>query len=137
MIYSIRTVYSYKWPPILNQPKFPIINNNSHHMTSTKLNPKPILPKSSLSTRDHSFIDPHTSTYKSYECQLDNNIKTIMRKYNNLDSKKVKELLEELDNRLELAMEILEEENYRHVPIMEEGRDYSKPKRGIHMSPTQ
>jgi len=87
---------------------------------SAKVNNKLILGKSVFSTREHTFFDSQFLTYKSYENQIDHNIKIILHKYQHLDIKKVRQLLEELDNQLELVIEILEEEIARSLPIVEE-----------------
>jgi DNA-binding transcriptional MerR regulator len=89
---------------------------------STKVDNKHILGKSVFSTREHTLIDSQSLTYRSYESQIDHNIKIILHKYQHLDIKKVRQLLEELDNQLELAIEILEEEIARSLPIIEEPR---------------
>lgn len=51
------------------------------------------------------------STYSAYEKALEDNVGTIMQKFGSLDRNKVRDLLEELDNNLTLAISILNEEN--------------------------
>jgi len=74
---------------------------------SSRLQVKPLFAKSAIST-EHSIITKNNQTYNSYEQELETNLRTILNRYHDLDKTKVRNLLEELDNNLDLAMKILE-----------------------------
>lgn len=77
---------------------------------STKLENKKLLSKNVVSSKDYSLAESNFS-FSSYQSELDGNIKALMKKFPLTDYKKVKSLLEELDNNLEIAVEIMAEEN--------------------------
>lgn len=54
-------------------------------------------------------------------------MQTLMMKYPHLSEQKVKDLLEELDNDCQLAMQILDEEEQRCRQIIEEASPIKKP----------
>lgn len=86
---------------------------------SSKAQVKPLLGRS-LRVTDHHLPSHSSRDFTSYENDLENNLRIILRKYSHLDRKKVSDLLEELDNNRELAMQILEEEESRCNSILEE-----------------
>lgn len=59
-------------------------------------------------------------TYAHHTGLLDDNLHALMMKYPHLSKQKVKDLLEELDNNCQLAMQILDEEEQRCRQIVEE-----------------
>ena len=59
-------------------------------------------------------------TFTAYESELESNLKFILRKYSHLDRSKVRDLLEELDNSRDLAVQILDEEESHCNNILEE-----------------
>lgn len=59
-------------------------------------------------------------TFTAYESELESNLKFILRKYSHLDRSKVRDLLEELDNNRDLAVQILDEEESHCNNILEE-----------------
>lgn len=65
---------------------------------------------------------PHTSslTLSHHQLLTDNNLRTLMQKYPHLSEQKVRDLLEELDNNCQLAMQILDEEEKNCREIVEE-----------------
>jgi hypothetical protein len=73
-------------------------------------------------------IQNQASTFGYYERQLEENIKLIMDKYPCHDKQKVRDLLEEIDNNKDLAIELLDAEEIRCNVILEEKkRDIKKP----------
>lgn len=66
-------------------------------------------------------------TYAHHTRLLDDNLQTLMMKYPHLSEQKVKDLLEELDNNCQLAMQILDEEEQRCRQIVEETSPIKKP----------
>ena len=58
---------------------------------------KKLLAKHHYET-EHSFVSSTSLTYNNYEQSLEANVKIILTKYPALDTKKVKDLLVELDN---------------------------------------
>ena len=96
---------------------------------SSKLqnNNKTLLGKHHLSN-EHALIMTNHTSYNCYEQEIEANLKTILRRYNHLDKMKVRNLLEELENNLELAMQILEEEEQDCNKILEEKKvEIKKP----------
>lgn len=86
---------------------------------SSKLQLKPLLAKHHLNS-EHSLIANTSHPYSSYEQELESNLRIILKRFHNLDKLKVRNLLEELDNNLELAIQILEEEMQSSNQILEE-----------------
>jgi hypothetical protein len=76
---------------------------------SSKLQVKALLAKNHLSS-EHSIISNNHQNYSSYDYELETNLRIILKRFNNLDKSKVRNLLEELDNNLDLAINILQEE---------------------------
>jgi hypothetical protein len=74
---------------------------------SSKLQVKTLLAKHHL-TSEHSLIANTGQTYTPYEQELETNLRIILKRFQNLDRSKVRSLLEELDNNLDLAIQILE-----------------------------
>ena len=73
---------------------------------SSRLQVKSLLAKSHLST-EHSIITKNNYNYSSYDSELEANLRVILKRFQNLDKLKVRNLLEELDNNLDLAINIL------------------------------
>jgi hypothetical protein len=73
---------------------------------SSRLQVKSLLAKSHLSTK-HSIITKNNYNYSSYDSELEANLRVILKRFQNLDKLKVRNLLEELDNNLDLAINIL------------------------------
>lgn len=86
---------------------------------SSKLQSKPLLSKHHLSN-EHTLILTNNSNYNCYDQELEGNLRTILKRYPHLDKLKVRNLLEELENNLELAIKILEEEEQHCNTILEE-----------------
>ncbi len=94
---------------------------------SSKMQVKTLISKHHLSN-EHALILGSHSGYNSYEHELEGNLRTILKKYPYLDHTKVRNLLEELENNLDLAVKILEEEEEHCSKILEEKRvDIKKP----------
>ena len=74
---------------------------------SGKLHLQTLLAKN-CNTLQHSLITNNGHNFNNYEQQLEANLRTILKRFHNLDKLKVRNLLEELDNNLELAVQILE-----------------------------
>lgn len=89
---------------------------------SSKVTIKPLLSRN-LKVNDHHLLSNPNRCFNAYEDELENNLRTILRKYSHLDRKKVSDLLEELDNNLTLAMQILDEEESHCNSILEERRE--------------
>jgi DNA gyrase/topoisomerase IV subunit A len=83
---------------------------------------KPLLARN-LKVGDHHLLSHPARTFSAYEQQLEDNLRLILRKYAHLDRQKVSDLLEELDNNCQLAMQILEEEQTHCNSILEERRE--------------
>jgi len=69
------------------------INSTKPRMIKTKT----LLAKN-LFLNEQNLVSNQSHTYNKYEQSLEANVKTIMIKYPSLDKKKIKDLLEELDN---------------------------------------
>lgn len=74
---------------------------------SSKIELKPLLSKHHL-TSEHTIINHHG--HSSYEQEIETNLRVILRRHSYLDKSKVRNLLEELENNLDLAFNILQEE---------------------------
>jgi dolichyl-phosphate-mannose--protein O-mannosyl transferase len=59
-------------------------------------------------------------TLNHHQQLTDNNLRALMQKYPHLSEQKVRDLLEELDNNCQLAMQILDEEEKNCREIVEE-----------------
>lgn len=94
---------------------------------SSKIQGKTLLGKHHLSN-DHALIMINNANYNSYEQEIEANLRIILKRYSHLDKLKVRNLLEELENNLELAMQILEEEEQACNKILEEKKvEIKKP----------
>jgi hypothetical protein len=72
------------------------------------------------------MVSNEAATFTAYEQELENNLKIILKKYAHLDRKKVRDLLEELDNNRELAIQILDQEESHCNTILEEKKHEGK-----------
>jgi hypothetical protein len=88
---------------------------------SSNITVKTLLARN-LKVSEHLLLSTNNPTYNSYQEDLDNNLRFILKKYSHLDRKKVSDLLEELDNNKELAMQILDAEESHCNSNMEEHR---------------
>jgi hypothetical protein len=86
---------------------------------SAKTGLKPLLSKHHLS-HEHTVILNNQLNCNSYEQELESNLWIILKRYTHLDRTKVRNLLEELENNLDLAIKILEEEEQACNKILEE-----------------
>lgn len=94
---------------------------------SSKIELKPLLSKHHLSS-EHTIIANNYQNYRSYEDEIEDNLRMILKRYPHLDHHKVRNLLEELENNKELAIKILEEEEQACNRILEEKKaDIKKP----------
>lgn len=74
---------------------------------STKSQIKPLLSRNTK-VAEYIMVTNNASTFTAYEKALETNLNIILHKFPNLDKKKVRDLLEELDNNRELAIQILD-----------------------------
>jgi len=56
----------------------------------------------------HNILSNASSTFNEYENELESNMRIILKRFDYLEKAKVRELLEELDNNRELAINILD-----------------------------
>lgn len=73
-----------------------------------------------MKVSEHIMLSNEERTFTAYESELESNLKFILRKYSHLDRSKVRDLLEELDNSRDLAVQILDEEESHCNNILEE-----------------
>lgn len=73
-----------------------------------------------MKVSEHIMLSNEERTFTAYESELESNLKFILRKYSHLDRSKVRDLLEELDNNRDLAVQILDEEESHCNNILEE-----------------
>jgi len=76
---------------------------------SNKIQAKPLLARNTLTSEFTLLSNPHNS-FSAYDEQLENNLRVILARYPHLSRQKVRDLLEELDNNCQLALQILDEE---------------------------
>lgn len=88
---------------------------------SNKAQTKCLLARTPYST-EHQLPVNCALTFGHHEQQLELNLRALMQKYPHLSEQKVRDLLEELDNNLQLAMQILDEEEQHCSKIIEEKR---------------
>lgn len=89
---------------------------------SSKSTLKPLLARNPK-VSEHLLLSSNARPFSAYQEDLEANLRSILRKYPHLDRKKVADLLEELDNNRELAMQILDTEESHCNSIMEERRE--------------
>ncbi len=84
---------------------------------SSKSTIKPLFARN-LKVSEHLLLSSPNRTFSAYQEDLDANLRIILRKYPHLDRKKVCDLLEELDNNRDLAVQILDAEESHCNAIM-------------------
>jgi hypothetical protein len=89
---------------------------------SSKSTLKPLFARNHK-VSEHLLLSSNTRPFSAYQEDLEANLRSILRNYPHLDRKKVADLLEELDNNRELAMQILDTEESHCNSIMEERRE--------------
>jgi hypothetical protein len=89
---------------------------------SSKVTVKPLLARNPR-VSEHLLLSSSARGFSAYEDDLDSNVRFILRKYAHLDRQKVSNLLEELDNNRDLAMQILDAEESHCNSILEERRE--------------
>lgn len=92
---------------------------------SGKLETKRLLARD-MYTNEHNVFANSSLTFSAYDGQLDQNLRIILIKFPTHDRKKVRDLLEELDNRIELVIDILNEEKEKCSLILEEKKGDTK-----------
>jgi hypothetical protein len=97
---------------------------------SNKIQAKPLFARNTLTSEYALLSNPHNS-FSAYEEQLDNNLRVLLAKYPHLSRQKVRDLLEELDNNCQLAMQILDEEQQHCTRIVEEKKVDNKRVQGL------
>jgi hypothetical protein len=98
-------------------------------MTS-KVEAKRLLSKHQLSS-EHTIISSNSLSYSAYDQELEGNVKIILKRYPLLDKLKIRNLLEELDNNTNLAIQILQEEEDACNKILEEKKSEIKMPRKL------
>ena len=76
---------------------------------SNKIQAKPLLARNTLTSEYALLSNPHSS-FSAYEEQLESNLRVLLARHPHLSRQKVRDLLEELDNNCQLALQILDEE---------------------------
>ena len=87
---------------------------------SSQMKTKQLFSKDLFSTSESLLIHNDCSTFGSYERELQSNINFILIKYPAHDKKKIRNLLEEIDNNKEIVLEILQFEEQRYNSIIDE-----------------
>jgi hypothetical protein len=92
---------------------------------SNKAHTKCLLARSTHSG-EHQLPNNCAFTFAHYDQQLETNLSAIMLRYPQLSQQKVRDLLEELDNNCQLALQILDEEEKHCTKIVEEKKVETK-----------